>query len=215
MAYATRPMHDADSHIMEPPAWLEGHLADELRARLPVLGSADADSTQGFDVDRIRRDARERRVPRRGRVADPAAQELLRDRLVHRGRPAARARPARLREPARVRHVHELARAAHRTRQRPRRSRSRSRAASTGRCSTWCSVDPRLLPVCVVPLGDMAAAVALDARSDRRRRGRVADRPVLPARPLAEPRRPRAGVGDVRGSGRAGRAARRGRGRAT
>ena len=27
MAYATRPMHDADSHIMEPPAWLEGHLA--------------------------------------------------------------------------------------------------------------------------------------------------------------------------------------------
>src|SRR3954471_20004912 len=54
MAYATRPMHDADSHIMEPPAWLEGHLAEELRARLPVTGAADADSTQGFDVDRIR-----------------------------------------------------------------------------------------------------------------------------------------------------------------
>ena len=54
MPYATRPMHDADSHIMEPPAWLEGHLADDLRAQLPVLGSADADSTQAFDVDRIR-----------------------------------------------------------------------------------------------------------------------------------------------------------------
>jgi uncharacterized protein len=25
----------------------------------------------------------------------------------------------------------------------------------------WCSVDPRLLPVCVIPLGDMPAAIAL------------------------------------------------------
>ena len=79
----------------------------------------------------------------------------------------------------------------------------------------WCSVDPRLLPVCVVPLGDMPAAVALARGGDRRRRGRAPDRPVLPARSLAEPRRPRAAVGDGRGSGRAGRAARRGRGRAT
>ena len=55
MVYATRPMHDADSHIMEPPAWLEGHLGEEYRTRLPVLGAADAPSTQGFDVDRIRR----------------------------------------------------------------------------------------------------------------------------------------------------------------
>ena len=48
-------MHDADSHIMEPPAWLEGHLSDDLRARLPVLGAANAPSTQAFDVDRVRR----------------------------------------------------------------------------------------------------------------------------------------------------------------
>jgi len=55
MVYATRPMHDADSHIMEPPAWLEGHLADELRARLPVTGAADASSAQGCDIERVRR----------------------------------------------------------------------------------------------------------------------------------------------------------------
>src|SRR5436189_6488413 len=55
MAYATRPMHDADSHIMEPPAWLDPHLAAEYRARLPVLGAADDSSRQGFDVERVRR----------------------------------------------------------------------------------------------------------------------------------------------------------------
>src|SRR5579862_1004769 len=55
MVYATRPMHDADSHIMEPPAWLDGHLADEFRARLPVMGAADAPSTQAFDIERLRR----------------------------------------------------------------------------------------------------------------------------------------------------------------
>src|SRR3954447_3262838 len=55
MAYATRPMHDADSHIMEPPAWLEGHLADEYREKLPVLGATDDPSRQGFDVERVRR----------------------------------------------------------------------------------------------------------------------------------------------------------------
>ena len=77
----------------------------------------------------------------------------------------------------------------------------------------WCSVDPRLLPVCVVPLGDMPAAIASDARGDRRWSGRVADRPVLPARSLAEPHRPRADVGDGRRSRRAGGAARCRRGR--
>src|SRR5204863_6089384 len=55
MVYATRPMHDADSHIMEPPAWLEGLLTEELRARLPVTGAADAPSTQAFEIDRLRR----------------------------------------------------------------------------------------------------------------------------------------------------------------
>ena len=50
-----RPMHDADSHIMEPPAWLEGHLAEEFRDRLPVMGAADAPSTQAFDIERLRR----------------------------------------------------------------------------------------------------------------------------------------------------------------
>jgi hypothetical protein len=48
-------MHDADSHIMEPPAWLEPHLAAEHRAKLPVLGAADDSSRQGFDVDRLPR----------------------------------------------------------------------------------------------------------------------------------------------------------------
>src|SRR5260221_12504018 len=53
--YATRPMHDADSHIMEPPAWLEPPLEAKYRAKLPALGPADDSSRQGFDVDPVRR----------------------------------------------------------------------------------------------------------------------------------------------------------------
>ena len=131
------------------------------RARLPVLGAADAPSTQAFDVDRIRRAARRSRVPGRGRVADPAAQELRR-------------RPARSsRTTGRARSTCSASRASScstRSRARTccassataiRRSRSRSRAASTGRCSRGARSTRGLLPVCIVPLGDMAAAVAL------------------------------------------------------
>ena len=137
MAYATRPMHDADSHIMEPPAWLEGHLAAEHRARLAGAGRGRrTEHARRFDVDRIRRAHADPEYR-----AEDASQIMLRknfarDRFVHRRRPAAGARAARLREPARVRHVHELARAAHRARRRSRaRDRGRARA-STAPCST-------------------------------------------------------------------------------
>ena len=37
--YATRPMHDADSHIMEPPDWLHPYLDAATRERFPYVWS--------------------------------------------------------------------------------------------------------------------------------------------------------------------------------
>ena len=59
----------------------------------------------------------------------------------------------------------------------------------------FCSVDPRLLPTCYVPLADFDRAAGDGRRGDRDGRGRAARRVGLPAGPLAEPRRPRPGVG--------------------
>ena len=187
--------------------------ADDAQ-RFPFVG-ASATRPGRQAIAKERGPSRRHRVPRRGRVADHAAQELPRDRLVPERRPAAGARSARLREPARVRHVHEPARPALRPRRRPRARGHSSRAAQHRAMLDWCSVDPRLLPVTRRSRrrhgrGGALAREAIDAGT----RGDL-DRPVLPARSLAESRRPRAAVGDVRGSGRAGRAARRGRGRAT
>jgi predicted TIM-barrel fold metal-dependent hydrolase len=152
-------MHDADSHIMEPPAWLEGHLAQEHRSRLPVLGAADAPSTQGFDIERVRQthageDYR----------AEDASQILLRKNFFATGSFIEADRPRALdllgfasqlvfdtftsshvlrieREDAPF--ATEVARGQHRA------------------MLAWCGVDPRLLPVCIVPLGDMPAAITL------------------------------------------------------
>jgi len=159
MAYATRPMHDADSHIMEPPAWLEGHLADDVRAQLPVLGSADADSTQGFDVDRIRATHASDEYR-----AEDESQILLRKNFFATGSFIEDDRPRALDllgfasqlvfDTFTSSHVLRMER--HDPALATEVARGQRRAMLA-----WCSVDPRLLPVCIVPLGDMAAAVAL------------------------------------------------------
>ena len=160
MVYATRPMHDADSHIMEPPAWLEGHLAEEHRARLPVLGAANAPSTQAFDVDRVRRAHASPEYR-----AEDESQILLRKNFAATGSFIEADRPRaldllgfasqlvfdtftsshvlRLERDVEPSFAIEVARGQHRA------------------MLAWCSVDPRLLPVCIVPLGDMPSAVAL------------------------------------------------------
>jgi predicted TIM-barrel fold metal-dependent hydrolase len=160
MVYATRPMHDADSHIMEPPAWLEGHLAVQFRARLPVLGAADAASTQAFDVDRVRRAHADPAYR-----AEDASQILLRKNFAATGSFIEADRPQaldllgfasqlvfdtftsshvlRIERDGDPEFATEVARGQHRA------------------MLEWCSVDPRLLGVCVVPLGDMVAAVSL------------------------------------------------------
>ncbi len=145
---------------MEPPAWLEGHLAAEHRARLPVLGAANAPSTQAFDVDRIRRSHEDPAYR-----AEDESQILLRKNFAATGSFIEADRPRaldllgfasqlvfdtftsshvlRLERDVEPSLAIEVARGQHRA------------------MLAWCSVDPRLLPVCIVPLGDMPAAVTL------------------------------------------------------
>jgi len=51
--YATRPMHDADSHIMEPADWLHPYLDAGTRERFPLVWTnADEDTTPIDAVER-------------------------------------------------------------------------------------------------------------------------------------------------------------------
>ena len=188
---------------MEPADWLHRYLDGATAGAVPVVWSAaDEDTTPVDAVEHATALHARSRVPRRGRSRrSRCARTSSRPGSFLERRPPARARSARLREPARVRHVHEPARAALRPRRRPRaRGRARARR-STAPMLDWCSVDPRLLPVTVVPVGDMRRR----GRARRAKRSTAAarrdlDRPVLPAGPLAEPRRR---------SNRCGRCARR------
>ena len=183
------------------------------RERFPLVWTdANEDTTPLDAVEQADGDAPRPGVPRRRRGADHVAQELPRDRLVPERRPRRR---RSICSGSRASSCSTRSRA--RTSLRFDRDGDHEMAVTLARAQhravlDWCSVDPRLLPVTVVPVGDMAAAVALTREAiDGGQRGDL-DRAV-PGRSLAEPRRARTDVGGVRGSGRSGRAARRGRGR--
>ena len=182
-------MHDADSHIMEPADWLHPYLDAPTRERFPLVwNDANEDTTPGDAVERAAALHHDPAYRADDAAADHVAQELPRDRLVPERRPrrarstcsASRASSCSTRSRART-CCASIATAT--TSSRSALARAQHRAVLD-----WCSVDPRLLPVTVVPVGDTAAAVALTARGDRRGQRRDLDRPV-PGRALAEPRR--------------------------
>ena len=154
-------MHDADSHIMEPADWLHPYLDTAARERFPVVWTNVNEDTTPIDaVDKaaaLHRDPSFR--------ADDAAQINLRKNFLACGSFLAEDRPAALdhlgfasqlvfdtyTSPHSLRFDrdgdHEMAVAL---------ARAQHRAVLD-----WCAVDARLLPVTVVPVGDMAGAVAL------------------------------------------------------
>jgi len=154
-------MHDADSHIMEPADWLHPYLDTAARERFPLVWTNVNEDTTPIDaVDKaaaLHRDPSFR--------ADDAAQINLRKNFLACGSFLAEDRPAALdhlgfasqlvfdtyTSPHSLRFDrdgdHEMAVAL---------ARAQHRAVLD-----WCAVDARLLPVTVVPVGDMAAAVAL------------------------------------------------------
>ena len=151
-------------------------------------------------------------APRRGlpgrRAADHDPQELLRHRQLRARPPRPGARPARLRLPARVQHVQLDTPGRGRARRR-RRPRLRD-----GRCP-----QPRhgrvLLGRPAVAAGRLRGADGPRARrgpgqpGDRAGVQGVDDRQPVPTRPLAQPHRPRPGVGAGRRGADPDRVARR------
>src|SRR4051794_39983641 len=154
-------MHDADSHIMEPADWLHPYLDAAARERFPLVwNDANEDTTPLDAVDRaaaLHRDPSYR--------ADDAAQITLRKNFLATGSFLNEDRAGALdllgfssqlvfdtfTSPHSLRFDrdgdHELA---------VTLARAQRRAVID-----WCSVDPRLLPVTVVPVGDASAAVWL------------------------------------------------------
>ena len=152
-------MHDADSHIMEEPDWLHPYLDPATRDRFPYVWSVgDEPGRRAIDKERARHADSEYR-------AEDESQLMLRKNFSATGsflnvdRPQAldllgfssqlvfdtfTSSPIlRFDRDGDYELAVTLARAQHRA------------------ILDWCSVDPRLLPVTVVPVGDMDAAVTL------------------------------------------------------
>ncbi len=166
MPYATgRVIHDADAHIMEPPTWLRDHAEERFRDELPILrfesgnelrqtGSPEEqqrDLVASFDRLREKHASEEYR-------ADEDAEIMSRKNFAATGGFIAEDRPRALdllgfssqlifntfhnSRLHRLEHADdvELVYAA-------------ARAHNRGMIE-FCSVDPRLLPTCYVPLVD-------------------------------------------------------------
>ena len=160
-------MHDADSHIMEPADWLHPYLDVQTRERFPLVwNDANEDTTP---LDAVEHATSVHRDP--SYRAGDAAQITLRKNFLATGSFLNTDRGTALDllgfasqlvfDTFTSPHVlrfdrdgdHELAVAL---------ARAQHRAVLD-----WCSVDPRLLPVTVVPVGDTAAAVALTTEAIR------------------------------------------------
>src|SRR3954453_21425436 len=79
--YATRPMHDADSHIMEPADWLHPYLDQRTLERFPRVWSDANDGTTPDDA--VERASALHRDP--SYRADDAAQITLRKNFLATG----------------------------------------------------------------------------------------------------------------------------------
>jgi predicted TIM-barrel fold metal-dependent hydrolase len=152
-------MHDADSHIMEEPDWLDPYLDAATKKRFPHAWTvADEPGTWGIDKERRRH-------------ADPAYRAEDEGQILLRKNFAATGSFINVDRPAALDHLGFASQLVFDTFTsspilRFDRDGDAALAISLARAQhrailDWCSVDPRLLPVTVVPVGDMDAAVAL------------------------------------------------------
>ncbi len=154
-------MHDADSHIMEPADWLHPYLDTRTRERFPLVWTNAVEDTT--PIDAVERAAKLHHDP--SYRADDAAQITLRKNFLATGSFLADDRPAALD------HLGFASQLVFDTYTSPHalrfdRDGDSEMALALARAQhravlDWCSVDARLLPATVLPVGDMAAAVAL------------------------------------------------------
>lgn len=177
MAYiADRVAHDADAHIMEPPNWLRDHADPEIRDRIERPGYAnelvqtgDADRYAELGSDQERIDAVFARLAERHRteefLANEAVDVMNRKNFAATGSFLAEDRP-RVLDFIGVRsqllfntfHNSRLYQWEHQ----PDLDLAYGAARAHNRGMVeFCSVDPRLLATCYVPLVDFERADAM------------------------------------------------------
>ena len=152
-------MHDADSHIMEEPDWLHPYLDAATKERYPMVWKqSDEPGTWGIDVERKRHADPAYR-------ADDESQLMLRKNFSATGSFLNEDRPSAL---DLLGFASQLVFDTFTSSPILRLDRDGDYplAISLARAQRravldWCSVDPRLLPVVVLPVGDMDAAVTL------------------------------------------------------
>jgi len=151
-------MHDADSHIMEEPDWLHPYLDRATIERFPYVWPFTGE--RSAEVDRARR-----------HHGDPAYREQDESQILLRKNYAATGSFLNVDRPQVLDLLGFSSQLVFDTFTSPHVLRfdrdgdaplAVTLAAAQRRAMLgWCSVDPRLLPVVVVPVGDMAAAVEL------------------------------------------------------
>jgi len=151
-------MHDADSHIMEEPDWLHPYLDRATIDRFPCVWSSSGEPDS--EVDRARRMHADPAYR-----AEDAAQILLRKNFAATGSFLNGDRPAAL---DLLGFASQLVFDTFTSPHVLRFDRDGDPALAVALAEAqrravldWCSVDPRLLPVVVVPVGDIDAALAL------------------------------------------------------
>jgi predicted TIM-barrel fold metal-dependent hydrolase len=161
MPYATRPMHDADSHIMEPADWLHPYLPAAARERFPLVWTAADEDTTPLDAVQKAAALHQNADYR----AEDASQITLRKNFLATGSFLSEDRAAALD------HLGFTSQLVFDTFTSPHvlrfdRDGEHALAVEIAQAQhravlDWCSVDARLLPVTVVPVGDTSAACAL------------------------------------------------------
>lgn len=164
MPYATRPMHDADSHIYEDFNWHHPYIDAATLAAVPRLWEeAHESSTVGIYAETAAANHADPTYR-----ADDAAQIMFRKNFDATGSWIAADRPGALDLMGfRTQLVFDTFASA-KTIAIARSNPALAVGLAEGQRRAmieWCSVDPRLLPVVVVPLSDRAEALRLTSEA--------------------------------------------------